>query len=661
MLDMLKKGFWSILPFSAVKHYPHLKLSPAGVIPQRTRRPRPIIDYSFTEVNRHSLPLSPWPAMQIGQALPRILQQIAYADPSYGPPLLLKLDLADGYYRVRLTPEAALELAVVIPGPTSHQNWVGIPLSLPMGWTHSPPYFCAFTESACDVANHVINTPNHPWHEIPHPLETISQDPHLPQETEFSPHIVHPPTTPPRDSQPLGLTDVYIDDFIGVAQSPQAPAVLRALLHAISNVFRYHSHPDDKPLRKQTISTSKLAKGDGCWSTTKTILGWEIDTAKGHLRLPQHKAERLRDLLEGFLQIRRTSRKRWLSLLGELRHMSTAIKGASYLFSILQSVLVQKPTATRLRLTPLVQSALRDWQALAWDLATHPVPISTLVPRAPHYLGAVDASQRGIGGFWVATKYSPPHQPLLFRYEFPPHIQQKLVSAANPTGSLTNSDFELAAIVLGTATLAENTSMQHDSIWCGSDNTPAVSWCKRGSPTSTNANAHLVRWLAQLTRRHCLTLQPVSVPGKSNELADFCSRSFSLSDQEFDHAIQSNFPIEPCWKIVHPSSENVSAMISALSSTMSPWESPPKETPHPIPSGISGRPSATVLTPTPPCPPPPTRSYSCNSSPIVTVGANFLPAKLLSVAKQWEMPFEPLARRWPTWDTPTHASSRQGN
>jgi hypothetical protein len=52
--DMMAKGFWTILPFHVIKHYPHLKLAPSGVVPQRTRRLRPIMDYTFTAVNHHS-------------------------------------------------------------------------------------------------------------------------------------------------------------------------------------------------------------------------------------------------------------------------------------------------------------------------------------------------------------------------------------------------------------------------------------------------------------------------------------------------------------------------------------------------------------------------------------------------------------------------------
>ena len=34
ILDMVQKGYWTVLPFSAVQHLTHLKLSLAGVVPQ---------------------------------------------------------------------------------------------------------------------------------------------------------------------------------------------------------------------------------------------------------------------------------------------------------------------------------------------------------------------------------------------------------------------------------------------------------------------------------------------------------------------------------------------------------------------------------------------------------------------------------------------------
>ncbi len=87
MFDYVQMGYWTVLPYAAVRQYPHLKLSPAGVVPQWERRPCPIMDYTFPGVNQHSLPLAPMHAMQFGQALQRVLQRLVYANPAFGPPL----------------------------------------------------------------------------------------------------------------------------------------------------------------------------------------------------------------------------------------------------------------------------------------------------------------------------------------------------------------------------------------------------------------------------------------------------------------------------------------------------------------------------------------------------------------------------------------------
>jgi hypothetical protein len=86
-------------------------------------------------------------------------------------------------------------------------------------------------------------------------------------------------------------------------------------------------------------------------------------------------------------------------------HMALAIRGASYLFSILQHVLANQPLAPRIPLDPLVKASLQDWCTLAMTLATHPMPITSLVPRAPAYIGSVDASRDGLGGCWLASQF----------------------------------------------------------------------------------------------------------------------------------------------------------------------------------------------------------------------------------------------------------------
>ena len=87
-----------VLPAEDEAHLSGLRISPSGGVPQQDRRPRWICDYTWSEVNKDSLPLVPLEAMQFGHSLDRILRELILADPALGPVQLLKLDISDGFY-----------------------------------------------------------------------------------------------------------------------------------------------------------------------------------------------------------------------------------------------------------------------------------------------------------------------------------------------------------------------------------------------------------------------------------------------------------------------------------------------------------------------------------------------------------------------------------
>jgi len=320
--------------------------------------------------------------------------------------------------------------------------------------------------------------------------------------------------------------------------------------------------------------------------------------------------------------------------------MSTAIQGAKFLFSMLQHVLTDQK-GPGLRLHHLVKSALRHWAKMSSSLAQYPVPIAALVPKAPSYVGAVDASGIGCGGFWVNTTFSCLPQPIAFRWQFPADIQHLLVSHANPSGTLSNSDFELAAIVAGTAALQSETNTTASTLYIASDNTPAVAWCNKGSPSSNGANAHLLRQLAQLSRVDNCTLEIGSVPGNTNTIADFYSRSFALPNQAFLHQLNERFPVTPRWKLVPLTLETTSRLTSALLRVPSPWESAHLAGELQTTPSTSGKLFATNISLTPPWNSTQTLFPSCKSLVIDTAKAALLPAKLRSTAERWAMPFVP--------------------
>lgn len=170
MLEFADAGYWTILPYEAVRHLPNLRLSPAQIKEERERKPRFIADHTFYHINDHTLALAPKEAMQFGGALYRILTAARHANPLFGPVKGMKLDLKDGYYKVGLRPRDALALAVILPSYPGLPPLVAVPLALTMGWINSPPLFCAMSETICDRANSML----YKRHAPPHRLEELA-------------------------------------------------------------------------------------------------------------------------------------------------------------------------------------------------------------------------------------------------------------------------------------------------------------------------------------------------------------------------------------------------------------------------------------------------------------------------------------------------------
>ena len=115
LLEFCHQGFWTVLPLATALQLPYLQLSPLGVVPQRNRRPRLIVDYTYSGVNDDTIRLAPPEAMQFDKAFYRLLSRIVHADPAYGPVWLGKIDIADGFYRIGLQPRDIPKLGVILP------------------------------------------------------------------------------------------------------------------------------------------------------------------------------------------------------------------------------------------------------------------------------------------------------------------------------------------------------------------------------------------------------------------------------------------------------------------------------------------------------------------------------------------------------------------
>jgi hypothetical protein len=111
---------------------------------------------------------------------------------------------------------------------------------------------------------------------------------------------------------------------------------------------------------------------------------------------------------------------------------------------------------------------LDDFEGLAADLSSCPTHLAVLISDALEATGSVDASGTGMGGVWFTVDGNL----LVWREPFPKDIVHHLVSYHNPTGDLTNSNFELAGIVAHQDILAQEHDIWHASMSILNDNIP---------------------------------------------------------------------------------------------------------------------------------------------------------------------------------------------
>jgi hypothetical protein len=218
--------------------------------------------------------------------------------------------------------------------------------------------------------------------------------------------------------------------------------------------------------------------------------------------------------------------KRYRRILGKLRHVALILPGIKGLFSPINKALKGEPRVIGLGKDSDIRAASLDLAHMVEDLAHRPTHVKELVPGDDHYTGYCDACAAGAGGVWLSGDLSI--RPIVWRIRFSAYITSQVVSTSNPRGSLTNSDLEMAAVLLHYLVLQQMVDLRYARTGVWSDNTPTVAWTKRMADHSQAPTAgRLLRGLAAIQRSlHAGPITIGSIAGKQNDMADIASRSF---------------------------------------------------------------------------------------------------------------------------------------
>ena len=129
---------------------------------------------------------------------------------------------------------------------------IAFPLVLPIGWTNSPLIFSTATKTIADIANARLFSG---WVPPSHPLDELAASVSAPPHEAYWGSELTPPLEPypnrdpslPTVGAPAAYVDVFVDDFVGLAQKHKQ-RVCCTLLEAVDEVFHPLS-PTDPPTR----------------------------------------------------------------------------------------------------------------------------------------------------------------------------------------------------------------------------------------------------------------------------------------------------------------------------------------------------------------------------------------------------------------------------
>ena len=533
----------------------NLKISPIAMVPHSSRKWRAILDLSFMlkfdmgsvpSVNSTSAELAPRSALdQLGHVLPRIIAAMAQADQDT-PLFLAKWDIKDGFWRLMTERGSEYNFAYVLPQEEGKPPRIVIPTPLQMGWTESPPFFCAAAETARDVAQSYAQTEvgSLPAHKFDGFTKTATEYQALPDNATSTEALLY-------------LIEVFVDDFIGMCvprSKLELDHVSRAIQHGIHDIFPPDANDEEDP-----TSLKKLRKGDGAWALRKDVLGWTFD---GENKTVELQEDRVRDLRKGLKDMLRSRTaiplNTFQKVAGKLQHASMGVPGGKGLFTPINKQLGKEAKWINLTRNSPLRTALTDWRALLLEANKEPTKALELVHGEPAYIGIVDASKGGVGG--VVFGHLEECKPTVFRFEWPAEIQAKVQTQENPSGTITNSDLEMAGLLLVWLVMeAVVPSLRHKHVALLSDNSPSVSWVTRLASKSSMIAGALLRALAlRLRVNRTSPLTPLHIRGVHNRIGDIPSRSFGYKkewhfpcEKSFLTFFNSTFPLpnQDSWHI----------------------------------------------------------------------------------------------------------------
>ncbi len=212
------------------------------------------------------------------------------------------------------------------------------------------------------------------------------------------------------------------------------------------------------------------------------------------------KREKLLTILRGWIRTGHRGSagipfKEFELTIAKIQHAFTCIPMGASLLSPCNRNLKLQPSYVYLNRNKRVLTSIEGCRTLLRESTREPTRCRELIPGWPDYIGFVDASGHGAGGVVIGELSLC--VPTIFRWQWPSDITQDIKTAENPGGHISNSDLEMAGLVLLWLTMEEVCGpLEEKRLTLFNDNSPTIGWATKLASKRSRVAEHLVQALA---------------------------------------------------------------------------------------------------------------------------------------------------------------------
>ena len=309
--------------------------------------------------------------------------------------------------------------------------------------------------------------------------------------------------------------DGFIDDLINVFLDLPDNLVryTQAVPLAMHITSRPHAGDEEEPVPRRPILSQAKLEAEGSPAEIQTVLGWNIDTRRMLVSLPDDKFEAWTEELREFRSRPSCPRSAMETLVGRLNHTSLVMPDSrQFLSRIRASMGLDGKRPHSVRIDPEVREDMILWEEFL-AVANRGISLNLLVTRRPDRIGWSDSCPFGMGGYSLSGR--------AWRIRVP---KTSVIYGSDKVNNL----LEFIGMVINIWLICLEPGSDQSCILAIGDNTSAIGWLHSTSHLVQTWGAHsahlmVARTLAKLLMTHNCCLASQHLKGELNLVADWLS------------------------------------------------------------------------------------------------------------------------------------------